>query len=277
MNEDEQFRFLTPWTMLLPLEGRPVLAVAGSGGKTALLLRLYRHYRGEGMSVLWTQTVSHFPPEGLEAAAVSRPVSELRQLLREKAALFVAASPVSEEEWGGLEAGAIEELRRQLQPDVVLVEAQEPSSDLIRRDRRSPNWPRPMHLAFVVAGLHGVGRLWSGEEHGVAKEDSRVRSGDVLDLFVGDGGLLEQLPEGTAVLPFLAGLADFRDMDGMFEMVARLWDDPRIKVVLMGELVGPRRIDAAEEKAAEALPGGAPHLEGERIYALYPARLDESV
>jgi hypothetical protein len=137
-------------------------------------------------------------------------------------------------------------------------------------------------MIFALAGLHAVGRLKprqgdAATEQGRsgAEEPLRFSSEDVLSQFTAPGGLLRQLPQGVPCFPFLAGLGSFRDLDGMFEVVARLWETKGVKAVLLGELTGHARIDAAEEAAAAQL-GGAPHLSGERIYALYPSRLDEA-
>jgi hypothetical protein len=282
MDSQDQVRFLTPWTLLLPVGGGRVLTAVGSGGKSALLDRLYRHYRAEGFSVLWTQTVDHAPPTGLMARSNSAPLDELRKEFRHHAALFVAGERDAEGRARGLSAQRVEELRRALAPDVVLVEAQ------ARRDRAAlaelgpPEWPEPVHLVFAVAGLQEVGRIRShGTEGALRPELSeegdqplRIRTQDVLRRFTAPGGLLDLVPQGVPCLPFLAGLGSFRDLDGMFELVATLWEDARVKAVLLGELTGQERIDAAEEAAAAPL-GGAPHLSGERVYALYPSRLDE--
>jgi len=277
---DEELRFLDPWTLLLPLEGRPVIAVAGEGGKTALLHRLHRYYRERGASVLWTQTVEHPAPEGVPEARVDEPFPRLRERLSSEGSLFVAGAAAAAEGRGGLDAAGIEELRRRLAPDVVLVECQAPFDAAAKELSMPPvHWPEPVHLVFLVTGLHRVGHLKSGvvEEGDGAADDApaRVHTSDLIEILAGEGGLLRQVPSGVPVLPFLAGLAAYRDMDGMFEIVDRLWSAEGLKVVLMGELVGPARIDEAEKAAASALPQGAPHLAGERIYAMYPARLDE--
>ncbi len=281
---DEELRFLSPWTLLLPVDGRPVVAVTGRGGKTALLHRLHRHYRGEGLSVLWTQTTDHPAPEGVDAASVDAPPEELKARFLRRASLFVAARPDAKGAWGGLAPASVERLRDLLEPDVVLVEVAPsslaaPGSSEGKAADGSSRWPRPLHLVLLVAGLQEVGRRrpGAGAERVLPGDDPvpRVQSRDLLEDLLGEKGLLPMTPPGVPVLPFLAGLGSYRDMDGMFEIVARLWEHERVQVVLLGELVGPPRIDQAETALAAGLPGGAPHLAGERVYALYPARLDE--
>lgn len=273
MDSQDQVRFLTPWTLLLPAGGGRVLAAVGSGGKSALLDRLYRHYRAEGFSVLWTQTVDHAPPKDVMARSDSAPLDELRKEFRHRAALFVAGERDAEGRARGLPAQRVEELRRALAPEVVLVEAQARQDSAALTELGPPDWPAPVHLVFAVAGLQAVGRIRTQGTEG--DQPLRVRTQDVLRRFTASGGLLDMVPQGVPCLPFLAGLGSFRDLDGMFELVATLWEDARVKAVLLGELTGQERIDAAEEAAAAPL-GGAPHLSGERVYALYPSRLDEA-
>jgi hypothetical protein len=61
----------------------------------------------------------------------------------------------------------------------------------------------------------------------------------------------------------------------MFELVGELCALPGAKAVCLAELLGDERRDAADSKG---LPEGSPALEflrGERVYAVYPAELDE--
>ncbi len=281
MSEQDQVRFLNPWTLLLPEERGRVLAVAGSGGKSALLRRLYQHYRAEGYSVLWSQTVDHPPPTQIPEHSIAAPIEKLREEFQHHAALFVAGERDGEGRARGLPPRRIEELRHQLAPDVVLVEAQAQNGKPLLEHGQAPVWPRPLHMVFALAGLHAVGSLKprrgdlsAQDEKPEDGEPPRFTSEDVLRQFTAAGGLLEQTPQGVPCFPFLSGLGRFRDLDGMFELVAKLWETPGVKAVLLGELTGHARIDAAEDAAAAQL-GGAPHLAGERIYALYPSHLDE--
>ena len=107
-------------------------------------------------------------------------------------------------------------------------------------------------------------------------EPRRVRSEEALSQLTEPNGLLSQVPEGVPVLPFLCGFGAYRDVDGMFALVSELWERPGLRAVLLAELVGNPRIDAAERLQAGEAPSGASHLEGERVYALYPARLDDA-
>lgn len=276
-------RFLDPWTLLLPESGGRVLAAVGSGGKTALLSRLHRHYRDAGKTVLWTQTVPHPAPEGLLVLSDEEQPERLSEVLAERGSLFVAGPPLGAGVLGGVDPVRLEELRRRLEPGIVLVEAQAPCGTPLRRDGLEPIWPRVLHLAFTVVGLQGVGMLWgprsvAGEETpptAGSAEPRRVQSEEALEQLLGEEGLVARVPEEVPVLPFLAGFGAYRDVDGMFALVARLWEEERLRAVLLGELVGEARIDQAERLHATHSPSGPTHLEGERVYALYPAHLDE--
>ena len=48
-----------------------------------------------------------------------------------------------------------------------------------------------------------------------------------------------------------------------------------LRAGLLGGQLGEARIDEAERIQAATSPEGASHLSGERIYALYPAHLDD--
>jgi hypothetical protein len=172
-------------------------------------------------------------------------------------------------------------LRETLRPDVILVEAQAPCGTPLRRDASGPRWPTPTHLAFVVAGLDAVGRV----------EGEAVVAGAGPPARVGEGAeparvawpavrehcarILEGVPAGVLPLPFLASLARFADLDAMFALVADLWDEERVRGVLLGELVGDPRRDEADRIAFAAGGEEPPHLAGERIYCLYPSGLDD--
>ena len=79
----DAYRFLDPWTMILPEGDGAVVAAVGSGGKTVLLTRLLEHYRSAGATVLWTQTVDHPAPpaadlsDGSTAGVAGGPIASV--------------------------------------------------------------------------------------------------------------------------------------------------------------------------------------------------------
>lgn len=276
----DRYAFLDPWTLALPSGPGAVIAVAGSGGKTTLLLRLLRHYRAEGRTVLHTQTVPHAMPAGMPVHLVTGDPRELGRELEDAGSLVLSGPPLRDGRHGAVDPGQLEQWRRRLSPDVTLVEAHASTGTPLRGDEETPVWPITTHLAFLVGHLGAVGRLWGPAVVSGAATTARDRGGeprrvtvdDVLAAFDPAGRLVASLPASCAPVPFLTGLGAFRDMDGMFEAVDRLWALPRVKLVCLAELLGDERRDAADRRD---LPAGAAALAGERVYALYPAELDD--
>jgi hypothetical protein len=263
---------------LLPDGGGAVLAVAGSGGRSTLLRRLCAHYRESKRRVLWTQTVAqpapvdHLPTE-LEAA------ERIDAALATEGVAFVAGA-LRGRLHEGLSPRRIEALRQRHRPDIVLVDAHARCGKPLRRDAIPPIWPETTHLAFLVAPLACVGRLYgpdtvAGVMHNAVSPDGtprRIRTADIEQSFVDPShGLMSHLPTGALPVPFLTGFGAFRDMDGMFSLVLKLWSAPGVRAVCLAELLGDERRDAADLRD---LPAGGEALQGERIYAVYPASLD---
>jgi hypothetical protein len=278
----DQYQFLDPWTLVLPDRPGCVLAVGGTGGKSTLLARLLAHYRGAGWKVLWTQSVPHPPPEGLAAADGDESLGRLRRLLAREGSIFIAKRPApGASEWGGLHPDHIERLRQEIGPDVVLVEAQARSDTPLRIASPEPSWPRRLSLAFATAPLATVGRIWGPELVGGASEgpaDStdprRIRSADVVGLL--ENSVLNPPCPARMIVPVLTGFGSFRNMDGMFEMVLRLWKHERVQLVLLAEFVGDPRRDAADLAALGPQRAEPAMFRGERVYALHPVRTDEA-
>lgn len=276
----DRYAFLDPWTLLLPTAPGAVIGVAGTGGKSTLLRRLWRHYRARGDRVLCSQT-AWGPPWGDEP--VHTPDADPRLLAGEldgKGTLTVAG-PHRAGGCDGIEPRDLEALRGRLSPDVTLVEAHAATGTPLRGDDRAPVWPEPVHLGFLVGSLGAVGRLWgpatvAGAEtptRDAGGEPRRVTVDDVLAAYDVSGPLISTLPASCAPVPFLTGFGAFRDMDGMFALVERLWSVPRVRLVCLAELLGDERRDAADLRD---IPAATDALAGERVYALYPAALDET-
>lgn len=288
MMAPDTFRFLESWTQLLPRAGGAVVALAGSGGCTTLLLRVIEALRAVSSAhprVLVTQTTDHPVPlshrEGLLEVAGGRLDPTVDVSAWERGPVRWAAGEVlapASDRRAGLDVATIESLRRALQPDVVLVQAHASCGTPLRRDAIAPVWPSHLHLALLVSPLSVVGRLWdartvagSGPHSDTRGEPRRVTSADVLESM---RDLVAAVPPVARPLPFLTGFGSYRDLDGMFALVQELWDPPRVPVVCLGELLGDERRDAADLAGLDAA-ARAGALEGERVYAVYPAALDD--
>jgi hypothetical protein len=77
------------------------------------------------------------------------------------------------------------------------------------------------------------------------------------------------------VVPFLTGFGEYRDMDGMFELVGELCGLPGAKAVCLAELLGNERRDAADRRGLPEESAATQVLAGERVYAVYPSELDD--
>lgn len=269
MSPVEEFAFLDPWHRVLPDRG--VVAVAGSGGCTTTLLALVQRWRERGQTVLVSQTTPHPVPFSLREAVVDGDADAIRARL-DTAGLAVVVGEPEGERHAGIAPALLEELRGEVRPDILVVQAQSSSGQLVRAGGSAPVWPESLGLAVLVAQVGAAGRLWTAAT-GEADGSDPPRRVEVADLVASLQPLLADLPEGVRPLPFLTGLGAWRDVDGMFEIVQQFWSDPRVWVVALGELLGDERRDAADVRDLPA------HVEdpfaGERVYAVYPAQLDE--
>ena len=269
MSPVEEFAFLEPWHRLLPDRG--VVAVAGSGGCTTVLLALLEVWRERRTRVLVSQTEAHPVPFPLIDCEVEAEAGAVRERLDRDGVAFVAGAQGTGRR-PGLHPDRLEELRAGSGADVLLVQAQASAGQLVRTRPVEPVWPRGLGLAVLVAQVGAAGRLWNAAtgEPDPALPPRRV---EVSDLVASLRPVLDSLPPGARPLPFLTGLGAWRDLDGMFAIVQEFWEDPRVWVVVLGELIGDERRDAADLRG---LPGHVedPFATG-RVYAVYPAALDD--
>jgi hypothetical protein len=269
MSPVEEFAFLDPWHRVLPDRG--VVAIAGSGGCTTTLLAMVQRWRDRGQSVLVSQTTPHPVPFALRDAIVSPDGAAIGARLGTDGLAVVVGEPEGERH-AAVAPPALEELRRATKPDILVVQAQPSCGHLVRTVEAPPVWPESLGLAVLVTQVGAAGRLWTAAT-GRADESEPPRRVEISDLVTSLEPLLAGLPDGVRPLPFLTGLGAWRDLDGMFEIVQQFWSDSRVWVVALGELLGDERRDAADVRDLPA------HVEdpfaGERVYAVYPAALDE--
>ena len=216
---DDRARFVDPWTLLLPDRFPCVLGVAGSGGRTTLLLRLWRHFRDAGASVMWASTFDQAPPFDLLPARCGPDAAAIRVRLESEGQAWVGGDASGDGRYQGLAPQELEALRRTAQPDVLLVDAQDSCGTPLRRDGSAPTWPMHVQIAFLVGSLGAVGRPWGpasvagieSEEISPEGEPRRVQVEDVLHPFLAPNGLVACVPEGALPLPFFTGLAQLRE------------------------------------------------------------------
>lgn len=268
MSPVEEFAFLDPWHQVIP--GRGVVAIAGSGGCTTLLIALTEILRQRGQTLLVSQTTAHPVPLALQAGVVSADADAVRaRVLSEGWAVVVGDADAGRH--AGIDPAELDRLWRGSGADLLLVQAQAPSGQLLRTRAVPPVWPRSMQLALLVAQVGLAGALWSGATGETPADPARRVA--VSDLVESLRPLLKQVPEGVRPLPFLTGMGLWRDLDGMFAIVQEFWEDPRVWVVALGELLGNERRDQADLRD---LPERVPNpLDHDRVYAVYPAALDE--
>jgi len=276
----DDYRFLDPWTLLLPQEGPCVLAVAGSGGKTTLVRRLVEHFRADGRTVALSQTVPHPPP--VDVVSCRADDAAAAGVVGERGVVHLGDPPGPDGLSPGLDPGGLDDAWRACGAEVLLVESHARTGTPLRRDGVRAVWPRGCDRAFLVAHLAAVGRPVSARTvagrdappRDPGEEPARIATLDVVEQFTAADGLLADLPRTGLPIPFLTGFGSFRDMDGMFALVSALWEHPRVRAVCLGELLGDERRDAADRRD---LPPGAPDPTAqERVYALYPAHLDDA-
>ncbi len=261
MLEDDRFRFLSDWRMLLPREGGAVLAVVGRGGRTTVLSSIARHLRAAGRRVLWTATTEQPVPFAFREHRACVSDRDLRERLGAEGMLCVQGPATEGDRCAGLEPSTLRRLRAELCPDVVLVEAEERGGGRVV-------WPAPLSLAVVVGALGSATPPRTGGP--ASGRDANPSSSLLAEL----RAKLAEVPPGVRPLPFLTGLAAFRDLDAMFALVEGLWEDPRVAVVCLGEMLGDPRREAADARGLT--PARESELpRGERVWAVYRAALDD--
>ncbi|HKK71888.1 MAG TPA: hypothetical protein VKA86_11765 [Candidatus Krumholzibacteria bacterium] len=277
---DDSFRFLRPWHQLLPPAGDAVVAVAGSGGCTTTLLRLLRVYRERGARVLVSQTTAHPVPFALREQRCAPDQEAVRGSLDAHGVAWTGEGDGDRP--GGLAPERLDALARESGAEVLLVEAQASAGVVLRSEPEpAPVWPRRLQLALAVGNLAAVGRPYGPRTVVDVDEPQFTDDGDPRRVRTEEvtravRSVLATVPETARPLPFLTGFGAFRDIDGMFDLVQELVDPPRRPVVCLAELLGDERRDTADarDRAGES---ESPWHDDERVYAIYPAWLDENV
>lgn len=274
--DQDSFRFLRPWTQLLPAGGAAVVTVIGSGGCTTLLLRLIEVCRARGVRTLVAHTVARPVPFACADFRCPPDADAVRAALDADGVAYVAGEGT--EAAAAVEPVALERIAEAAAADVVLVESSHPNGGRLRTTADAPVWPRRPSLAVVVGRIALVGAPWSAVNVDGADE-AEIVDGEVVRVTTDDvvaalDAAMRTVPAGVRVLPFLTGFGAFRDLDGMFAAVERLLDPPQRPVLCFGELLGDERRDGADRRGIDEAHA-SPWLDDERVYAVYPAALDD--
>lgn len=250
-----KFDFVRPWHAFLPVEPGHVVAVAGSGGKTSLMLSLAATYAEQQVPVLLTTTTRTEPLE--------LPVRDLNSLSAPDdgsslpPAFFLRGGLDADGKWLGLAAAQVDELVERLPDRVVLVEADGAAKLPLKLHREDePVWPGRTSLAMLVMGVHAVGETAGRVVHRLGRVSAPAVAGmasstvwewdHTYDLLVGTDGYLARVPVALPVVLALTGLDDQPDSIGLFDFVGRVMADPRLPLVMLCSLdAGQRTIRTA--------------------------------
>ena len=279
------FAFLTDWHQFLPREAGHVIAFAGGGGKTSLMLACGEQYRAEAVPVILTTTTRSEP-------VPAWPVVQWRELAAAAARQGGASDPDGGPEtaapagrlprwcylsdgthadgkWRGLEPEQVDRLASLAPDHVVLVEADGAAGRPVKLHRSDePRWPGRTSLAVLVVGtgalaepvgqvVHRWGELPPGPLVSVAADTSWGWQ-QFHALLMESGGYLDRVPRSVPIALALTQLGDLDDGIGLFDFVARVMAEPRLPLVLFCELDPERRNLRTAYRAAENIgPGDA--------------------
>ena len=239
--------FLESWHEFLPREPGHVIGLMGSGGKTSLMRIMADILVGEGLPVVLTTTTRTEPLEGL-------PVVDLANLKPGVSAgtapvFFLHGGVLPDGKWSGLEAVDVDRLG-ELYPDrTILVEVDGAAKMPMKIHREGePVWPDRTSLAVVVMGAGAVGSRMGEVIHRFGRQEWPPLSGNkewsllewdhVADLLLSENGYLDRVPADVPVVLAMTGLAGQEDSIGLFGFTGRAMEDPRIPLVVFGELGG---------------------------------------
>lgn len=239
--------FLEHWHEFLPREPGHVIALMGSGGKTSLMRAMADVLAADNLPVVLTTTTRTEPLEGIPALEWD----DLNPATNAEAptVFFLHAGILPDGKWAGLEAEAVDGLEAVFPDRIVLVEADGAAKKPLKIHRDGePVWPTRTSLAVVVMGVGAVGSKMGEVVHRFGRQDSPALVGQkewallewdhMASLLLDDGGYLSQVPEGVPAVLALAGLADQDDSIGLFGFTGRAMEDPRLPLVVFGEMGG---------------------------------------
>jgi probable selenium-dependent hydroxylase accessory protein YqeC len=241
------FSFVDPWHLFLPREGGHVVGLMGSGGKTSLQQVFASIYRQEHIPVILTTTTRSEPLPDIQAVDLADlPDRDSASLPGE---FFLRDGVTAEGKWRGVDPEAVDRLGIGYPDRVVLAEVDGAGKMPLKIHRPGePVWPARTSLAVVVMGSGAVGGFVNRTVHRLGKVDCPVLdalpAGAVLEwdhcleMLLGPGGYLAQVPPGVPALLALTGMAEVADSIGLFDFVGKAMENPRLPITLFCETTG---------------------------------------
>jgi probable selenium-dependent hydroxylase accessory protein YqeC len=245
------FAFLSAWHEFLPRQGGHVVAFAGGGGKTALMLAGGAQLREDAVPVVLTTTTRTEPvsgwPEVTWRDLVAGDHGDTRSVERLPRGCYLHAGTGADGKWRGLEPEQVDRLGEIAPEHVVLVEADGAAGLPVKLHRPDePRWPARTSIAVLVMGtgaldepaarvVHRWGRLPAGPLAGVGEAEPWAWR-HFAALLLGEGGYLARVPTAVPVVLALTQLGDLQDGIGLFGFAAEVMAEPRLPLVLFGEL-----------------------------------------
>jgi probable selenium-dependent hydroxylase accessory protein YqeC len=239
--------FLEHWHEFLPREAGHVISLMGSGGKTSLMRAMADVLVAESLPVVMTTTTRTEPLEGV-------PVLDRKEIDPSETAglppvFFLREEILHDGKWAGLETEAIDDLGTLLPERIVLVEADGAAKMPLKIHRDDePLWPGRTSLAVVVIGVDAVGSKVGDVVHRFGRQESPALAGHkdwtlvewdhMAALILEDGGYLSRVPDGVPAVLAMTGLAGQDDSIGLFGFAGRAMEDPRLPLVILGDLGG---------------------------------------
>ena len=231
------FSFLDIWHEFLPREGGHVVAFMGAGGKSTLLQACAAVYAAEGRPCFTAATVPGGPPG-------RGPRFEAWELREGGIGLAAGVTLVRVgDEQAPADPADIDALGELLVDHIGLVEVDAADGlPLKMPGPTAPLWPASTSLAVVVMGTRAVGSPAADVVAGFAPEGlpdaglapwSTWEWDHSLQLLVGPGGYLEQVPPDVPVVLALTGLDEQPDSIGLFDFTGRAMADERLPIVLL--------------------------------------------
>ncbi len=162
---------------------------------------------------------------------------------------FLRSGVDSAGKWLGLSPRDLDELGEDVQGRLILAEVDGAGKKPLKLYREGePVWPSRTSLALVVMGLDALGEKAEDVVFRLGREDcttnldlqaeTRLTWDHYLELLIGPGGYLSQVPDDVPLVLVLAGMDDLSDSIGLFDFMGKAMAHPRIPLALFCETSG---------------------------------------